>query len=82
MGSQDQHRRPDLFGAVSADQAAKQQLAADKAAPERQAREQQLAADAALHGTPAWDALSPARQQLVAAQALRTARTAGGNDAA
>lgn len=81
MGSQDTHRRPDLFGAVSA-RITEQHVAADTAAaPEREAREKQFATDAQLHGTAGWLALSPSRREMVSAWVARQAQE-GGNDAA
>ncbi|MFK0225895.1 hypothetical protein ACIQUL_09015 [Streptomyces sp. NPDC090303] len=81
MGSQDQHKRPDLFGAVAADIEAKRTVAAEAAAPERQARDEQAAADAALYGTAGWDALGDRRRRLAAAHTVRQTE-AGGPDAA
>ncbi|MGW3650225.1 hypothetical protein [Streptomyces sp. NPDC000878] len=78
MGSQDQHRSTDLFGAVAADFAAKQQARNAATAPEREARDKQLKADAALHGTAGWEALSPYRREMVSAWAAQQAR--GGAD--
>lgn len=81
MGSQDQHRRPDLFGAIEAQRKAGQEAAAEAVRPEREARERRLEADARLHGTAGWTALSPARREIVAAYVARQAQE-GGHDAA
>ncbi|MGW7195999.1 hypothetical protein [Streptomyces chryseus] len=75
--------RPDLYGAIRNDQAAKHAAHDAATAPERQAHEQQLEADAATYGTPAWDALPASRRSIVQQRALANARTAaGGSDAA
>ncbi|MFE5296408.1 hypothetical protein [Streptomyces sp. NPDC056632] len=73
MESQEQTRRPDLFGAVAAELEAKRQAAEQATAPERDARERQAAADAALYGSAGWDALSDDRRRLAAAYAIRQA---------
>ncbi|MFG3189257.1 hypothetical protein [Streptomyces omiyaensis] len=81
MGSQDQHRRPDLRGAVAALLKSQQAAAEEAAAPEREARDKQAAADAALYGTAGWDALTDARRRHAAAHTARQSE-AGGPDAA
>ncbi|MEV7833010.1 hypothetical protein AB0P12_20705 [Streptomyces subrutilus] len=77
MGSQDQHRRPDLMGAVRNDLASKQAAADAKAAPEREQAEKQAKADAALYGTPAWDALSAVRKHRAAQHVTRKGEKGG-----
>ncbi|MFD6972187.1 hypothetical protein [Streptomyces sp. NPDC059949] len=66
MGSQDQHRRPDLYGAIGGVLAEQQATADAQAAPEREQYAAGLDRDAALYGTPAWDVLPPMRKARVA----------------
>ncbi|MCB5166042.1 hypothetical protein LG634_14500 [Streptomyces bambusae] len=80
MGSQDQHRRPDMFGAIGAVLAEKQAAAEAARAPERQAFEAALDRDAALYGTAGWESLTPARKALVGRHVA--AGTAAGTEAA
>ncbi|MFE1344715.1 hypothetical protein [Streptomyces sp. NPDC058757] len=77
MGSQDQHRRPDLRGAVDAALKVQQAAAEEAAAPEREARDKQAAADAALYGTAGWDALTDTRRRLAAAHVARQGEERG-----
>lgn len=74
-------RRPDLYAAVAADQAAKQKAHDEATAPEREAREKQAKADAALYGTAGWSTLSDRRRQRAAQYAARPTE-GGGSDAA
>ncbi|MER6484106.1 hypothetical protein ABT264_11260 [Streptomyces virginiae] len=64
--NQEQRPRPSLLAAIHADQAAKQAVAEEKAAPERERFNAQLARDAALFGTPGWSLLSDARRMRAA----------------
>ncbi|MFI9063240.1 hypothetical protein ACIGQE_15360 [Streptomyces sp. NPDC053429] len=66
MGSQDQHRRPDMGAAIRKHYAGKQAAADAKTAPERDPLEEQARADAALYGTPGWDALTEIRRRRAA----------------
>ncbi|KOU48987.1 hypothetical protein ADK55_19155 [Streptomyces sp. WM4235] len=77
MGSQDQHRRPELGGAIRDHYASKKAAADAKAAPEREQQEKQAKADAALYGTPAWDALSDIRKRRAAQYVSRKAEKEG-----
>lgn len=82
MGSQDQHRRrPDMGGAVRDHIARKQAAADEKAAPERDRLEKQAKADAALYGTPGWDALTDLRKRRAAQYVSRKAQSEGGDAA-
>ncbi|MEU8891142.1 hypothetical protein [Streptomyces sp. NPDC048442] len=74
MGSQDQHRRPDLHAAIGARLTEQQQTADEAARPDREAYEERLDADAALFGTAGWLALPEARRHQVGAHMARTAR--------
>lgn len=75
MGSQDQHRSTDLFGAIEADRMAKQQAHEQATAPEREAREKQAAADVKLMNTPAWDTIGDHRRRHATALVARQADT-------
>lgn len=81
VGSQDQHRKPDLFAAIGARLTEQQQEHDEATRPEREAREARLEGDAKLHGTAGWTALSDARRRMAAAHVARQAQ-GGGNDAA
>lgn len=72
MGSQDQHRRPDLYGAIGGVLAERQATADAKSAPEREEFTAALDRDAGLYGTAAWDALSPMRKARVARHVATT----------
>lgn len=82
MGSQDQHRRPDLAGAIGDIYARRQATADTAAAPARAARDAALDRDAALYGTPAWDTLPAARKVRVGHYVAIQRTEAGGSDAA
>ncbi|MEU1117812.1 MULTISPECIES: hypothetical protein [unclassified Streptomyces] len=85
MGSQDTHRRPDLFGALEAQRQERQKAADEAVRPERERIEKQAAADAKLMGTAAWDALGDFRKARATQYATRPAQgqtAGGGNDAA
>ncbi|OQD52733.1 hypothetical protein BM536_031990 [Streptomyces phaeoluteigriseus] len=71
MGSQDTHRRPDLYGAVGNALTEQRQKADEAARPERERIEQQAAADAKLMGTPAWVALGGLRKARATQYATR-----------
>ncbi|MGW2438752.1 hypothetical protein ACWCY1_18720 [Streptomyces goshikiensis] len=77
MGSQDQHRRPELGGAIRDHYASKKAAADEKAAPERERVEKQAKADAALYGTPGWDALTEMRRRRAAQYVTRKAEKGG-----
>lgn len=72
MGSQDQHRRPDLLGAIGGLLAEQRAAAEAKEAPEREQYAAGLERDAALYGTPGWDSLSPMRKARVARHVATT----------
>lgn len=74
--------RPDLFGAVAGHIATKQATADEKARPEREAREARLKADAALHGTPGWEAIGPARRSIAAQWSAQQAKASNGGSLA
>lgn len=74
--------RPGLRQSVSNQLTERQEAAAERGRPEREARDAGLARDAALYGTAGWDALSPARRQMVSLFVQQNAAQAGGDNAA
>jgi hypothetical protein len=70
--------------AIGSSLAAQKAAAAERTAPAREQEAAALKADAALFGTPGWDALSDLRRARVAAHVRQAAQTqtGGGSDAA
>lgn len=76
MPPEQQPQRPGLHAAIGAAVTAQQTRQDTAQAPARDAFTARIKDDAALYGTPAWDALTAARRELVQQHSLNAARTA------